>query len=137
MDELKAGREVNDVPPAPRLQALFRPSVQPYLISELAVSPRVLIAAVKAPVLVLQGGRDLNVSVEDAMLLAAAHPGARLTLLPEMNHVLKDVPDDRAANLTAYRNPALPLDPGVAPTLADFVTAAGRFRTDTPTFHPG
>jgi uncharacterized protein len=126
MGELKQGRLVADVPPTPRLQALFRPSIQPYMISEFAISPSKAIAAVKAPVLVLQGGRDLNVSVEDALLLVAARPGAKLVLLPEMNHVLKDVPADRAANNAAYRDPSLPLDPGVAPALAAFVINAGR-----------
>ena len=120
--ELKAGRTVDDPPPA--LAALFRPSVQPYLISELNVDPAVELAKVKAPVLIVQGETDLQVSVTDAQALKAARPDAKLVLAPGVNHVLKLAPLDRAANLATYADPNLPLAPGVLPPIVAFVKAA-------------
>ena len=120
--ELKAGRTVADPPPA--LHALFRPSVQPYLISELHVDPAAELAKVKAPVLILQGETDMQVKVADAEALKAARPDAALVLLPGVNHILKAAPLDRAANLATYADPSLPLGPGVLAPIVAFVKAA-------------
>lgn len=117
--QLKQGKTVTDIPP--QLAALFRPSVQPYLISWFSKDPTAAIAAVKAPVLVMQGTTDIQVRVEDAQLLAAAHPGAQLVLLEGANHVLKPAPAERATNIATYANPALPLAPGVMPALTAFI----------------
>jgi hypothetical protein len=39
-----------------------------------------------------------------------------------MNHVLKAVPEgDMAANLAAYGDPSLPLAPGLADAIAEFI----------------
>jgi alpha-beta hydrolase superfamily lysophospholipase len=124
LEAIERGEGVLDPP----LPALFRPSVQPYLRSWLGLDPAAELARVKAPVLIIQGERDLQVSVEDAKRLAAAKPDAQLVLLPNANHVLKDAPLDRQANLAAYADPNLPLDPALAPILADFVTRCGQRR---------
>lgn len=117
--QLKQGKTVTDTPP--QLAALFRPSIQPYLISWFSKDPTAAIAAVKAPVLVMQGTTDLQVRVEDAKLLAAARPGAELVLLDGANHVLKIAPAERTANFATYADPTLPLAPGVIPALTAFI----------------
>jgi hypothetical protein len=119
--ELEQGRQIANIP---GLEALFRPSVQPYLISQLTVDPANALAAVKAPVLILQGDNDLQVSVQDARLLAAARPDAKLVIVPGMNHVLKTAPSDRAANIATYADPSLPLAPGVMSAIVAFVKSA-------------
>jgi pimeloyl-ACP methyl ester carboxylesterase len=121
MAELKAGHAVPDAP----LPALFRPSVQPYMMSWLPIDPAAEIARVSAPVLILQGTTDLQVSVSDAHRLAAAQPRATLILLDGVNHVLKTAPLERTANLAAYKDPKIPLAPGVVDDVADFVVKAG------------
>ena len=121
LSELEHGREVANIP---GLEALFRPSVQPYLISQLTIDPAKALAAVKAPVLIVQGENDLQVSVEDARLLAAAKPDARLVIVPGMNHVLKAAPADRAGNLAAYAEPDRPLAPGLMGAILGFVKAS-------------
>lgn len=123
LTELEHGRQIANIP---GLEALFRPSVQPYLISQLSLDPAKALAAVKAPVLILQGDNDLQVSVQDARLLAAARPDARLVILPGMNHVLKTAPGDRAGNLATYADPSRPLAPGLAPAILAFVKSAAR-----------
>jgi hypothetical protein len=122
---LEAGRRVDAGRLHPALLPLFRPQVQGFLISAFALDPAALAAACDKPVLVLQGERDLQVSVADARRLQQAAPKARLVLLPDANHALKQVASaDRAANLATYANPALPLAPGVVDAIADFVAAA-------------
>lgn len=124
LTELEAGRTVADTPPA--LAALFRPSVQPYLISWLPLDPAALLAAYDGPVFIGQGTTDLQISVADAEALAAADPRATLKLWSGVNHVLKTAPADRAANLTTYADPALPLAPGVVEDVAAFIKANAR-----------
>ncbi|WP_242078258.1 alpha/beta hydrolase [Brevundimonas diminuta] len=116
---LEAGRTVADTPPA--LAALFRPSVQPYLISWLPLDPAALLATYDGPVFIGQGTTDLQIGVTDAQALAAADPKATLKLWDGVNHLLKTAPADRAANLATYADPALPLAPGVAQDVATFI----------------
>jgi hypothetical protein len=121
LTELEHGRQIPNIP---GLEALFRPSVQPYLISQLTIDPTQALAAVKAPVLILQGDNDVQVQVEDAQRLHAARPDAKLVVLPGVNHILKDAPRDRAGNLATYADPDRPLAPGVMPAILAFVRSA-------------
>jgi uncharacterized protein len=118
--DLAAGTAV-DVPEVP---ALFRPSIQPYLMSQLAIDPAAEIASLKVPVMIVQGSTDLQVAAADAEVLRRARPDATMLLLDGTNHVLKPAPADRAGNLATYRDPALPLDPRLIPAMTRFVAAA-------------
>jgi pimeloyl-ACP methyl ester carboxylesterase len=119
--EMEQGHTVSDTPP--ELAALFRPSVQPFLISMLAQDPAALIAAYDGPVLIAQGTTDLQVTLADAQALSAAQPHATLTTFEGVNHLLKIAPLDRAANLATYRDATLPLAPGVVDAVANFILA--------------
>ena len=119
LDRLSAGEFVTDVPAL--LAPLFRPSVQPYLASILTFDPANEFARLKTPALVVHGGRDLQIDELDFAALTKARPDARVVRLPEANHVLKQVPADLQANLAAYANPYLPLDPGLVPPIIEFV----------------
>ena len=117
--ELEAGRPVTDVPP--QLAALFRPSVQPYMISWLPLDPAEIVAAWDGPVMIGQGTTDIQVGLADAEALAAARPGVHLVLWEGVNHLLKIAPADRAANIATYSDPTLPLAPGVVDDVAGFI----------------
>jgi pimeloyl-ACP methyl ester carboxylesterase len=117
--ELEAGRPVAEVPP--QLTALFRPSVQPYMISWLPLDPAELVAAYEGPVMIGQGDTDLQVGLTDARAMAAARPDAQLVVWEGVNHLLKIAPVDRAANAATYRDPALPLAPAVVEDVAGFI----------------
>jgi pimeloyl-ACP methyl ester carboxylesterase len=116
--ELEAGR-TTEGPPA--LAALFRPSVQPYLISWLPLDPAALLAAYDGPVLIGQGSTDIQTGAADAQALAAAQPNARFVTWDGVNHVLKAAPADRTANAATYGDASLPLGPGVVDTVADVI----------------
>jgi hypothetical protein len=122
IDSLEARKPVDTSTLNPALAPLFRPAVQDYEMDLFSYDPVKLIADYKGPVLIVQGERDLQVGVGDAQALKAADPAATLDLVPAMNHVLKTVStDDRVANIATYGDPSLPLAPGVAAAIADFI----------------
>lgn len=118
-DSLRNGQPVTDVPP--ELLALYRPSVQNYLISWLPLDPAAELAKTRAPALIVQGTTDVQILPEDARRLAAARPGTTLVLLEGMNHILKEAPLERRANLATYIRPDLPLAPGLLPAVVEFI----------------
>lgn len=117
IDSLVMGKTVANVPKM--LFALFRPSVQPYMISWFHYDPQTEIKKLTIPVLILQGTNDLQVTVDDANLLAKAHPKAQLVLIKNMNHVLRIVEGDRKANLATYIT-ADPISQELVTTIAAF-----------------
>jgi pimeloyl-ACP methyl ester carboxylesterase len=122
---LKAGKTDDNVPSP--LLSLFRPSVQPYLISWQKYDPAKLIAKIGAPVLILQGTTDIQVKMLDARLLSASAPHAHLVIVDGMNHVMKDVGDDRMAQLNSYGDPSLPVDSRLIEAVVSFAkTPNGR-----------
>lgn len=122
IDQLETGKRVDGATlPAP-LQPLFRDNVQGFLIEAFSYDPAKLAGAIKLPVLILQGDKDLQVAVTDAELLKRGQPAATLKILPGVNHVLKPVPgDDRATNIATYGNAGLAISPTVPDTIAAFV----------------
>lgn len=124
---LEAGKHVETQEMRPALQSLFRPQVQDFLIDVFSYDPEKLLSAYTKPVLIMQGKRDMQVSETDALLLKEADPHAELAILTDVNHVLKTVTSsERAANLATYVDPSLPLAPGVAEAIAQFINAAAK-----------
>ncbi|WP_310365923.1 alpha/beta fold hydrolase [Pseudomonas brassicacearum] len=121
LDSLKAGRLDENVP-AP-LQVIFRPSVQPYLISLFRQDPAQAFAALKMPALIIQGSHDIQVSVDDARQLKAAKPDAELALIEGMNHVMRIVPNDVKRQLASYKDPNLPLAAELGAHILSFIGA--------------
>lgn len=122
IDSLEQGKNVDVAGMHPALQRLFAPQVQGFLIDAFARDPAKLAGSLTVPLLIVQGERDIQVSATDARALAAAHPKAKLVLIPTMNHVLKDVAtDDRSANLATYADPSLPIDATLVDAIASFV----------------
>ncbi|MBW4053092.1 MAG: alpha/beta fold hydrolase [Proteobacteria bacterium] len=129
--QLTVGRTVAHIPQS--LDLLFRPSVQPYLISWFRYDPAQEIARLRIPVLIVQGERDLQVSRRDARALYRADPVARLILIPAMNHVMKDVGPSNLDNIDAYAEPNLPIDATLEHSIGRFIlhlTSEGEFHHD-------
>jgi uncharacterized protein len=92
LEKLEKGETVDEVPPM--LFSLFRPSVQPYLVSWFRYDPRQELAKLNKPILIIQGTTDLQVGVDDAEKLANANERAELRIIEEMNHILKEAESD-------------------------------------------
>ena len=116
--ELAAGRTVGDVSAA--LAPVFRPAIQPYLISWFRYDPAREIATVRGPAAIVQGTADVQVSRADGDRLHAALPRARYVVVEGMNHVLKHAPDTstNTAIVAGYTDPALPIEPLVVDAVA-------------------
>jgi len=119
LDELVKGKTVENTPEI--LNSLFRPSVQPYLISWFKYDPQKEIAKLKIPVLIVQGTTDLQVSLDDANRLAKAQPKAKLAIIEGMNHVLKPAPADGQLNIQTYSQPDLPIKKELIDNLIPFL----------------
>jgi pimeloyl-ACP methyl ester carboxylesterase len=120
---LESGVVVDPVPPA--LATLFRPSVQPYLISWFKYVPAQRIAELTMPVLVVQGNTDIQVDVVQANRLHGARPGAKLEIIPGMNHVFKHVRAVPELQVASYGDPSLPVSPLLVKSIADFLQQGG------------
>ena len=118
LDALKSGKTVDDLPQS--LFVLYRPSVQPYLISWFRYDPVEEVKKLTIPVLIVQGTTDIQVSLDDARALAGAKPDTKLELIDGMNHVLKMVPDS-SQQLASYSDPSLPVAPRLIDVIAGFV----------------
>lgn len=119
---LEVGEHVDVTGFHPALQQLFAPQVQGYLIAMMALDPKALVAGTRLPVLILQGAKDIQVSLADAAALHSARPDSTYVVLDDVNHVLKAVDgDDRAANLATYADPDLPIAPAVIESIVPFI----------------
>jgi len=121
IEELAAGQTVQDYPE--KLEALFNPSVQGFLISWMQHDPVKVIATLEIPILIVQGTRDIQVLVEDAEALKKGQSAAELVLVKNMNHVLRHIATE-AEQLPSYGNAKLPLDPQLVPTATSFLKKA-------------
>ncbi len=119
IDSLKNGHQVSSAPQM--LHSLFRPSVQPYMISWFKYDPTKLMAKVGCPALIVQGDKDIQVTVDDAKNLAQALPIAKLEIIKGMNHIFKDIKGDVQENAASYNNPNLPVNSDLTRVIIDFI----------------
>ena len=120
--ELEAGRTVADTPP--ELAALFRDSVQPYLVSWFVHDPLVDVAALEVPVLLIYGTTDIQIPVSYGERLATASETAELKVVEGMNHVLKLVDANPRAQAASYSDPSLPVAQELVDAAAAFIEVA-------------
>jgi pimeloyl-ACP methyl ester carboxylesterase len=122
LDKLERGERVDVTGMHPALQGLFAPPVQGFLIDMFAYDPAALAAKVARPMLIVQGGTDLQIGRDSGDSLHAAQPAAEYVVVPAMNHVLKDIEaDGPRANYAAYADPSLPVAPELVEAIADFL----------------
>lgn len=86
LDSLERQQPVADVHDG--LVLLFRPTVQPYLMSWFRHDPAEVLGELEVPVLVVHGTADPQVGVEHARMLQAGKPDARLAIVDGMDHLL-------------------------------------------------
>jgi hypothetical protein len=116
IDTIMAGQIV-DPPP----QGLpIPPAMQPGLASAFNEDPIDPLQKLTLPVLIVVGGRDLQLARVDMIALSTAAPQARTAWEPDMNHVLVDVTDD-PDNLAAYGQSDRPLDATMIDEVSAFI----------------
>lgn len=123
ISSLKAGKMVaqEDIPS--ELIGLFHPMVQPFLISNMRYEPTELAAQCRVPMLIVSGGRDVQVSLANGKRILEAQPAAEHVVFENMTHVLKDADtSDRVMQvMSIYTNANLALTEALAPSISKFL----------------
>ena len=117
---MKNKQPLDTVPPY--LLSIFRPSVQPYILSWMLHNPCEEIKKLNVPVLIIQGTTDIQVTMKQALLLKECKPAATFTVIEGMNHILKQAPEDRIKNIATYTDEKLPLIPQFVSAIVTFIS---------------
>jgi fermentation-respiration switch protein FrsA (DUF1100 family) len=117
---LLAGRPFSA--PSAALADFFAPSRLDWLRSWLAFTPAREIGALRMPVLLVYGEKDMQVSRKAFELLLEARPLAIARIIPGMNHVLKSV-EDEEENYASFTDPGYEVPPAFVDLLAAFAKA--------------
>lgn len=119
MDSLRKDEYQKD---APLFLTMTVPeSIAPFIREYGSWDPSKEIAKLSCPVLIINGENDIQIPPGDAELLHKALPASEIAIIPEMNHVLKNAPADREANMATYNDPLLEINPGLVEIIANFV----------------
>jgi pimeloyl-ACP methyl ester carboxylesterase len=121
MDSLRKGKQVERIPDV--LLAVFRPDIQPYLISYFKYDPAQVYSVVAMPILIAQGTTDLQVYLKDAERLAKSNNLSKLVIIEGMNHILKEVPNDYQTQADSYNNPNMPVSQKLKDVTNEFIKA--------------
>lgn len=119
LEELKKGNTVEKF--NPMLISLFNKTVQPFLISWIKYNPTDEIKKLTIPILIIQGTKDIQVSMKDAELLHKANTKSQLQIIENMNHIFKEIKGDVNENLASYSKPDLPITPKLTTTILNFL----------------
>lgn len=106
---------------SPGLVSIFRPDIQPFMRSWMLFDPKEEIAKITAPILIINGTKDLQVNQAEAAMLKEANPAAQLEVIEGMNHILKKIEGSDAENGQSYNNPGLPLHAELIGKIAEFI----------------
>ena len=120
LESLKIGEDPGSINPF--LFSLFRPSVQPYISSWIKYDPAVEIARLDVPILVIHGTKDIQVMELDATNLHQAAPDSKISIIEDMNHVLKIIEGGLADNVASYTNPELPVSAQLMDIIFNFIS---------------
>lgn len=123
IDSLKEGKIVKNI--SEHLKLLFRPSVQPYLISWFKYDPSNLAANLKAPLLIIHGEKDIQIDVAESAILHNASPNSKCVIIKNMNHIFKTINGDLSENVSSYTNPDLQINEEFSRTVVNFINKNG------------
>ena len=119
IEKIEKGETVENI--SQMLYSLFRPSVQPYMISWFKYDPHKEIAKLDIPILIIQGTTDIQVSISDAEKLALGNKKSQKIIIEGMNHILKDADANRQKNIETYSMPDLPLNKELIKIIVNFI----------------
>lgn len=106
---------------SPGLASIFRPQIQPFMVSWMKYNPQNEIAKLTIPVLILNGDKDLQVQVSEAEKLLKAKPDAQLVVINKMNHILRLIEGNDVENSKSYNDPNMPVAPELVSAISEFI----------------
>ena len=116
---LKEGNTTDDFPVA--LASIFNKQIQPFMMSWMKYNPQEEIAKLDMPILIINGTKDLQVSVAEAELLHKAAPKSELNIIEKMNHVLFTIEGDDLENSKSYNEAFRPINDELISTIVKFI----------------
>lgn len=99
---------------------MFSQDNQRFLLSWMKHDPAKVISGLCCPILLVQGGADLQVDINEYNILKESVPNAQATIIDNMNHVLKSVHDQKE-NIASYTDPSYNIDSSLVSEIARFV----------------
>ncbi len=118
-DDLRATGVANNY--SPGLASIFRKDIQPFIYTWMQYDPKVEIAKLNIPVMIINGDKDTQVQVSEAELLKNAKPDAEYIIIPKMNHIFKEIEGNDLENSKSYNIYNLPVMPELINTVSDFI----------------
>lgn len=116
--ELKETGDIKEI--NPNLVSIFaRPNLA-FFKSWASYEPTEEIKKITIPILIVNGTKDLQVSMEEANALHIANPAAKLVLIENMNHVLKQI-NKEEDNLSSYYSADFPISKKLIETVVSFI----------------
>jgi hypothetical protein len=106
---------------SPGLSSIFRKQIQPFMLTWMRHDPKLEIAKLDIPVLIVNGEKDLQVQVSEAEKLKAAKPDSEYLIIPQMNHILKKIEGDDIDNSKSYNEPNRPVMPELIDAIGAFI----------------
>ncbi|WP_179005647.1 alpha/beta hydrolase family protein [Winogradskyella forsetii] len=116
---LKKGENTTDYPDA--LGSMFGPNIQDFMINWMTHTPTEIIQDLEMPILIINGTKDLQVSVKEAELLKEANDQAKLIIIDNMNHVLFEIEGDDLENSKSYNESFRKVSPILIESITDFI----------------
>ena len=104
---------------SPGLASIFRPSIQPFILSWMQYDPQVELSKLTVPILIINGDKDLQVQISEAEALYKAKPEAKYVIIKNMNHIMKEIHGDDLENQKSYNEYNRP----IISELIDVITA--------------
>ncbi len=116
--ELKETGDIKEV--NPMLLSIFAKPNLPFFKSWMKYIPTNEIKKVNKPTMIINGNKDIQVSVKDAQQLHLAKEDGTLKIIKNMNHVIKHIEKD-ADNIASYRSPDFPISKELIEVITAFV----------------
>ena len=116
---LKSGQTTSNYPQP--LQSVFNYDLQPFMISWMKYEPKLIISQIERPILIINGTKDLQVSVEEANTLAEAAPNSKLHIIEGMNHIMFTIEGDDLVNSKSYNESSHPINSELIDIIQKFI----------------
>jgi fermentation-respiration switch protein FrsA (DUF1100 family) len=123
LEAVREGRSLDSLDVGPELKGLE--SARKWLSEHMAHDPLATLRAVRAPVLVVNGGEDIQVPPRHAELLGAAlaeagHPDYEVKIFPSLNHLFAV---SHGGGSAEYSDPNARVDAGFLGYLGDWLAS--------------
>jgi len=116
---MRYGRTISNYPP--ELSSIFNQEIQAFMINWMQYNPKELINSLDVPILILNGTKDLQVSIEEAQSLKNAAPNAELKIIEKMNHIMFIIDGDDLENAKSYNESTRPISSEVIEAIVNFI----------------